>query len=242
VDETYLELHPEAHIGKFVRLRVSDTGTGMDTKTLAHIFEPFFTTKEVGKGTGLGLATVYGIVKQHDGWVEVTSEPGRGTTFDLFFPASNEMASSVKAAIAPVVLPVVGGTETILVVEDEPFLREMTQAILENFGYRILLAASGKDALAVWRQHAGNIDLVLTDMVMPEGVSGFELAEQLLVQKPGLKIILTSGYTANEVNPEMLAKVRAQFLQKPYSHSDLARIVRDCLDKKEATASETVAG
>ena len=242
VDEAYLELHSQAHIGKFVRLRVSDAGTGMDTKTLAHIFEPFFTTKEIGKGTGLGLATVYGIMKQHDGWVEVASEPGRGTTFDLFFPATNEMASSVKAIIAPAAVPVVGGKETILVVEDEPFLREMTRAILENFGYQILEAPSGRDALNVWHQHAGKIDLVLTDMVMPQGVSGAELAEHLLSQKPGLKIILTSGYTANEVSPEMLAKVNAQFLQKPYSHSDLARIVRDCLDKKETTPSKNGAG
>ena len=239
-DETYLETHPEAHAGQFVRLRVSDTGTGMDAKTLAHIFEPFFTTKEIGKGTGLGLATVYGIVKQHEGWVEVASAPGRGTTFDLFFPASSELAAPVPEVVAAP-RPVVGGTETILVVEDEPFLREMTQAILQNFGYRILEAASGKEALAVWRQHAGEIDLVLTDMVMPEGVSGAELAEQLLSQKPGLKIIFTSGYTASEINPVVLAKVHAQFLQKPYSHSDLARIVRDCLDKEATAASATAA-
>lgn len=238
VDEAYLELHPDAHIGRFVRLRVSDTGIGMDEKTLAHIFEPFFTTKEVGKGTGLGLATVYGIVKQHGGWVEVDSAPGRGTSFDLFFPASNIMAAEVQKVIAPAAAPVAGGKETILVVEDEPFLREMTRAILETFGYRILEATSGKDALAVWQQQAGAIDLVLTDMVMPEGVSGAELAEQLLSQKPDLKIIFTSGYTSNEINPEMLAKVHAQFLQKPYSHSDLARIVRDCLDKKDPGTSD----
>jgi signal transduction histidine kinase/ActR/RegA family two-component response regulator/HAMP domain-containing protein len=230
IDETYLDTHPEAHVGKFVRLRVSDTGTGMDAMTLAHIFEPFFTTKEIGKGTGLGLATVYGIVKQHDGWLEVASEPGRGTTFDLFFPAGSEMAAPVKVETVPAT-PAVGGTETIMVVEDELFLREMTRDILQNFGYRILEAASGKEALAVWQQRAGQVDLLLTDMVMPDGVSGADLAEQLLVQKPGLKIIFTSGYTDNEVSPEVLAKTCAQFLQKPYSHSDLARIIRACLDK-----------
>ncbi len=240
VDEAYLEMHPDAHVGRFVLLRVSDTGTGMDAKTLAHIFEPFFTTKEVGKGTGLGLATVYGIVKQHAGWVEVHSTPGRGTTFDLFFPAGNEMAVPATEFIAPATVPVIGGKETILVVEDESFLREMTRAILETFGYRILEAVSGRDALAVWHQHAGDIDLVLTDMVMPEGVSGAELAEQLLSQKPGLKIIFTSGYNASEIKPEVLARAHAQFLQKPYSHSDLARIVRDCLDKKEVIASGTM--
>jgi CheY-like chemotaxis protein len=239
VDEAYLEMHPEAHIGRFVRLRVSDTGIGMDAGTLAHIFEPFFTTKDVGKGTGLGLATVYGIVKQHDGWLEVASEPGRGTTFDLFFPACSQIAPLVKEAAAPNA-PVTGGTETILVVEDESFLREMTRAILENFGYRIFEAPTGKEALVVWQQHAGEIDLLLTDMVMPEGVSGADLAEQLRSQKSGLKIIFTSGYTANEVNPEVLAKFHAQFLQKPYSHTDLARIVRDCLDKKETTTTVAV--
>jgi signal transduction histidine kinase/CheY-like chemotaxis protein len=238
VDEAYLETHPEAHIGRFVRLRVSDTGTGMDAKTLSHIFEPFFTTKEIGKGTGLGLATVYGIVKQHDGWLEVASEPGQGTTFDLFFPAGNEMAPVAKEETS-VAAPVTGGTETILVVEDEPFLREMTRAILENFGYRILEAPTGKEALAVWREHADEIALLLTDMVMPDGVSGAELAEQLRSQRPGLKIIFTSGYTANEVSPEVLEKFQAQFLQKPYSHSDLARIVRDTLDQKNTTATAT---
>ena len=240
IDETFLNKHPDARLGKFVRLQVSDNGIGMETKTLAHIFEPFFTTKEIGKGTGLGLATVYGIVKQHDGWLEVTSEPGQGTTFDLFFPASQEIAAaSVKVEIAPTT-PVTGGTETILVVEDEPFLREMTREILESFGYRTLEAGSGKEALAVWSQHADEIDLVLTDMMMPEGVSGADLAEKLLAQKPGLKIIFTSGYTANEVSPKLLAKVHAQFLQKPYNHAELAKIIRDCLDKK-ATAGNEIA-
>ena len=241
IDENYLEAHPDAHIGKFVRLRVGDTGTGMDAQTMAHIFEPFFTTKEVGKGTGLGLATVYGIVKQHNGWLEVASEPGRGTTFDLFFPAGNEMATPVKAETVATA-PVGGGKETILVVEDEPFLREMTRDILQSFGYRILEAVSGKDALVVWQQHAGEIDLLLTDMVMPDGVSGSDLAEQLLSQKPGLKIIFTSGYTASEINPALLTKAGAHFLQKPYNHADLAKIVRDCLDKKAGVGAETLAG
>ncbi|MDD5140963.1 MAG: response regulator [Verrucomicrobiales bacterium] len=230
IDEAYLKTHPEAHPGKFVCLRVSDTGAGMDAMTLAHIFEPFFTTKEIGKGTGLGLATVYGIVKQHEGWLEVASEPGQGTTFDLFFPAGNEMAAPIKEETAPAT-PVAGGTESILIVEDEPFLREMARDILQKYGYQILEAASGKEALAVWQQHTGHVDLLLTDMVMPEGVSGADLAEQLLLQKPDLKIIFTSGYTANEVSPEVLAKTRAQFLQKPYSHADLAKIVRDSLNQ-----------
>jgi CheY-like chemotaxis protein len=231
IDENYIGTHPEAHVGNFVRLRVTDTGCGMDAATLAHIFEPFFTTKEVGKGTGLGLATVYGIVKQHDGWLEVASEPGQGTTFDLFFPAGNEMAVAVKEEIAPA-KPVIGGTETILVVEDEPVLREMARDILQSCGYQILEASSGKEALDVWERRTSQVDLLLTDMVMPEGVSGVDLAGQLLAGQPGLKIIFTSGYTANEVSPEVLAKTNARFLQKPYTHNDLAKTVRDCLDKK----------
>ncbi len=240
IDENYIGTHPEAHVGNFVRLRVTDTGCGMDSTTLAHIFEPFFTTKEVGKGTGLGLATVYGIVKQHDGWLEVASEPGRGTTFDIFFPAGNEMAVVVKKEIAPAApAPVTGGTETILIVEDEPVLREMARAILESCGYQILEASSGRDALDVWNRNTAQIDLLLTDMVMPEGVSGVELAEKLLAVQPGLTIIFTSGYTADEVSPEVLARTRAQFLQKPYSHASLAKVVRSCLDKNAVTNGAT---
>ena len=206
-----------------------------------HIFEPFFTTKEVGKGTGLGLATVYGIVKQHDGWLEVSSEPGQGTTFNLFFPAGNEMAVPAQKEISPAMpATVAGGTENILIVEDEPVLREMARAILESCGYSILEASSGKDALDVWNRTMRRIDLLLTDMVMPEGVSGIELAEKLLAAQPNLKIIFTSGYTADEVSPEVLARTRAQFLQKPYSHASLAKIVRECLDKNPA-ASPAVA-
>ena len=233
IDADYLELHPEARIGSFIRLHVIDTGCGMDAATMSRIFEPFFTTKDIGKGTGLGLATVYGIVKQHDGWLEVTSEPGRGTRFDVFFPASNELAMPVKAEIVST-SPVTGGTEKVLIVEDEPVLREMARDILESCGYRIVEASSGRDALNVWHEHAGEIDLLLTDMVMPEGVSGVDLAERLLLQQPNLKIVFTSGYTADEVSPEVLAKTGARFLQKPYSHGDLAKIVRECLDKNAA--------
>jgi signal transduction histidine kinase/ActR/RegA family two-component response regulator len=229
LDETYIETHPEAHVGDFVRLRVRDTGLGMSATTLAHIFEPFFTTKEIGKGTGLGLATVYGIVKQHDGWLEVASEPNQGTTFDLFFPAGKEMAAAVKEQSTPTT-PVTGGTETILIVEDEPLLREMARTILQNCGYQILEASSGKDALDVWNRHAGHINLLLTDMVMPEGISGAELAERLLLQKPDLKVLFTSGYTTGEISAEVLVKTHAHFLQKPYTQAAVAKAVRDCLD------------
>ena len=232
LDKKYRETHPGAAIGSFVRLRVTDTGTGMDSATLAHLFEPFFTTKEIGQGTGLGLATVYGIVKQHDGWLEVTSSPGRGTSFDVFFPASDGTIVDEEKPDEP--KAPASGTETILVVEDEPVLREMTRTILENSGYQILEAVSGKEALNVWNQRTRPIDLLLTDMMMPEGVSGLDLAERLLGLQPGLKIIFTSGYSVEEIDSAVLARTHAHFLQKPYSYESLAGMVRACLDKPGA--------
>jgi nitrogen fixation/metabolism regulation signal transduction histidine kinase/CheY-like chemotaxis protein len=228
IDDACLETHTDARIGRFVRLQVSDTGCGMATETLIHIFEPFFTTKEVGKGTGLGLATVYGIVKQHDGWIEVNTEPDCGTTFTVFFPAGEETKLVQEVPATSAFTP--GGTETILVVEDESVVREMAREILEDCGYRIFEAASGREALQVWDQRTRNIDLLLTDMVMPEDISGLDLALRLMVEQPQLKIIFTSGYAANEINAEVLAKTNAHFLQKPYDRTNLTQAVRDCLD------------
>ncbi|MGA9780363.1 MAG: ATP-binding protein [Verrucomicrobiia bacterium] len=236
IDGDYVKSHADAHAGRFVRLRVTDTGIGMDAVTLHRIFEPFFTTKEVGKGTGLGLATVYGIVKQHEGWVEVNSEPNKGATFDVFFPASEKKLAPEKESPALPESAPGGGTETILIVEDEPILREMARDILSGYGYRIFEACSGREALNTWQQKSDEIDLLLTDMVMPEGVSGAELARQLLANHPHLKIVFTSGYTANEVNTRLLMKMKARYLQKPYTHADLAKTVRECLDK---TAEDT---
>jgi len=235
-DAAHVELHPEARAGNFVRLRISDTGIGMDAATRAHIFEPFFTTKDVGKGAGLGLATVYGIVKQHEGWIEVDSEPDEGATFDVFFPVAVQTAPTVEEKTGSSG-PVTGGKETIFLVEDEPVLREMARDILESYGYRILEASSGKEALGMWNLTRGKIDLLLTDMIMPEGISGAELAQRLLAGQPHLKVIFTSGYTANEVNPEILARTRARFLQKPYTHDVLAKTVRDTLDGVSASES-----
>ncbi len=239
VDATHVEIHPQARPGNFVRLRMSDTGIGMDSATRARIFEPFFTTKDVGKGAGLGLATVYGIVKQHDGWIEVDSEPGEGSTFDVFFPTAMQTAQTAQTVEEKTGPPesVTGGTETVFLVEDEPILREMARDILESYGYRILEASSGKEALGMWNLTRGKIDLLLTDMIMPDGVSGAELAQRLLAGQPHLKIIFTSGYTANEVSPEILAKTRARFLQKPYTHDMLAKVVRDTLDEKSPASN-----
>jgi signal transduction histidine kinase/ActR/RegA family two-component response regulator/HAMP domain-containing protein len=230
IDAVFAEAHPQARVGRFVRLRVSDTGCGMDAVTLGHIFEPFFTTKEVGKGTGLGLATVYGIIKQHYGWVEASSEPGKGAAFDVLLPAITETIAPAKKETAHAG-PVAGGTETILIVEDEEVLREMARDILADYGYKIVEASSGKEAFDVWNLHMDEVNLLLTDMVMPGGVSGVDLAERLLADRADLKIIFTSGYTSNEISAELMARSQARFLQKPYSHNNLAKIVRDCLDK-----------
>ncbi len=231
MNDAYVQTHPEARLGAFVCLRVSDTGCGMDSTTLARIFEPFFTTKPTGKGTGLGLATVYGIVKQHEGWVEVSSEPGHGTTFNVFFPASSE---PVKAAPPDTsqTAKVRGGHETILVVEDEPVLRDMAHLILQDCGYHVLEAGSGAEALQVWERNPGGIDLMLTDIVMPGGMSGRELAAKLLASHPQLKIIFTSGYNVEETNTDFFRRGGAVFLQKPYTRTDLARAVRQRLDKR----------
>jgi CheY-like chemotaxis protein len=240
IDDDYVKSHADARAGRFIRLRLTDTGIGMDAATLHRIFEPFFTTKEVGKGTGLGLATVYGIVKQHEGWLEVNSEPNKGATFDVLFPASEKSLPPKKEKAAPSGFTP-GGTETILIVEDEPVLREMACDILSGYGYRIFEASSGKEALDTWQRKTNQIDLLLTDMVMPEGVSGADLARQLLAHHPRLKVIFTSGYTANEVNTQLLVKTKARYLQKPYSHADLARTVRECLDKNDSDTPTAVA-
>jgi signal transduction histidine kinase/CheY-like chemotaxis protein len=236
VGPDYLEHHPEARIGHFVRLQVTDTGCGMPLKVRARIFEPFFTTKEPGKGTGLGLATVFGIVKQHAGWIEVASEVNRGTTFTIFFPASDEtpVAAPGQIPAAPVAA---GGSETILVVEDEVVLREMARDFLMDAGYKILEAGSGREALQVWGGHRAEIDLLLTDMKMPEGVSGMELAEKMVAENPALSVIFTSGYSDDIVSPEILERNNAKFLPKPYSYADLTRMVREALNEKPAAAS-----
>jgi signal transduction histidine kinase/CheY-like chemotaxis protein len=232
VDSEHTNRHPEAVDGHFVKLEVTDTGCGMDETTRARIFEPFFTTKDVGKGTGLGLATVFNIARQHNGWVEVLSQPGCGSTFVIFLPAITQSLPQVQTIDQTKAPPTAGGSERILIVEDEAMLRELAREILQDSGYQILEAASGREALAVWQRHTGKIDLLLTDMVMPEGVSGVELAERLVTESPELKVIFMSGYTAEDVSAEMLQRTNASFIQKPYGHAELTKIVRECLDAR----------
>jgi CheY-like chemotaxis protein len=233
INEEYAATRPEARHGSFVCLRVTDNGTGMEAATLRRIFEPFFTTKEIGKGTGLGLATVYGIVKQHGGWVEVTSQLGVGTTFNIFFPAGAEMVGATRPG-ARADAEVRGGKETILVVEDEPVLRDLAKLILDDCGYEVLSAATGAEALHVWDRHNGKVDLLLTDMVMPQGMSGMELAQRLLSVRPELKVIIASGYSMEELDTDFLRNGHAVFLQKPYTHVTLPKAVRECLDRQAA--------
>lgn len=235
-----VQTHPEGRPGSYVCLRMADTGCGMNMVTLARIFEPFFTTKEVGKGTGLGLATVYGIVKQHNGWIEVASEVGNGSTFTVFFPAKTQPVEA-REAEAQAALEVPGGTETILIVEDESVLRDMAHVILQECGYRVLEASSGREALKLWEEHQSAIDLVLTNVVMPEGISGMDLANRLLAAKPSLKLIFVSGYSMDDIDTAFVRKGHATFLQKPYTHFTLAKAVRDCLDKQSIPAKADVA-
>jgi PAS domain S-box-containing protein len=228
VDARRLAEYPEARAGQFVCLRVTDTGCGIPPEILRRIFEPFFTTKEVGKGTGLGLATVYGIVKQHQGWIEVESEPGKGTTFSIFLPRSLDAAP--VAGQRPAEPAARGGTETILVVEDEAPVRELVCHLLAEHGYQILQAESGAKALQVWRESKDRISLLLTDLVMPDQMNGHELAEKLRAEQPRLKVIITSGYSADVVGKDFILRPGLNYLQKPYPPHKLALAVRACLD------------
>ena len=230
VSSQHVVANPEARTGRFVRLRVADTGLGMDEATLRHIFEPFFTTKEVGKGTGLGLASVFGIVKQHRGWLEVTSAPGQGTTFSVYLPACTKVAHTSGETTSPGAVR--GGDETILLVEDEWGVRNATALLLRHKGYRVLEATNGPDALQKWKEASGEIDLLFSDMVMPQRMTGLELARQLQTEKPSLKVLLTSGYSAALTLKGGTLPKDFRFLPKP-SHAELVTaIVRECLDQK----------
>ncbi len=220
---------PEVRPGRFVRLTVTDTGCGMDEATVSRIFEPFFTTKQPGKGTGLGLATVYGIVKQHEGWINVTSEPGKGTCFEVYFPASDRVPEP-EAASASTSGEMPRGFERVLVVEDEPALQEIARFMLEECGYEVCTAGCGLEGLEAWDRNDQGFDLLLTDIVMPGGVSGLDLARRVRASHPAARILFTSGHALEEMQAELLSELRAQYLQKPYTLPRLARAVRETLD------------
>jgi nitrogen-specific signal transduction histidine kinase/ActR/RegA family two-component response regulator len=224
-------MDPETRDGEFICLTFADSGDGMDTKILGRIFEPFFTTKPIGKGTGLGLSTVFGIVRAHKGWLAVTSKPGKGTTFRIYFSPSERAAEKTEPVVDTSLL---NGRETILVAEDEHDLREMVAQVLRLQGYTVLEAASGAHALDVWQNAGQVIDLLLTDMVMPGGIMGGELAERLQRLAPKLKVIYTSGYSPGMAGKDISLLEGRNFLPKPYSIGKLAQFVRECLDNKIA--------
>ena len=232
LDAAQAQANPKARAGQFVCLLVSDTGAGIAPEVLPRIFEPFFTTKEVGKGTGLGLATVYGIVNQHQGWIEVSSQVGEGSTFKVVLPAIPAPARLAAAAEAEV--EVRGGKETILLVEDEHAVRLTTRRILESKGYTVWEATSAPEALEQCQAHAGEIALLLTDVIMPGEMSGRDLADRLWVQRPGLRVIFMSGHSADMLgkNTEFIRRTRSRFLQKPCSSRTLLEAVRECLDEE----------
>jgi two-component system, cell cycle sensor histidine kinase and response regulator CckA len=230
VEEEYVQTHHEARVGQFVALTVRDSGTGISPEHLPHIFEPFFTTKDIGKGTGLGLATVYGIMKQHQGWIEAESKLGSGSSFTIFLPAADaEKRPAIKARVASKPR---GGTESILLVEDEEPVRRLTKHILEHFGYRVYEANSGKAALELFQKEPLSFDLLLTDVIMPEGVTGRELAEQLRMRKPDLGVIFTSGYSGEVLQgaAEFMQTAEARFIPKPCYPHELLGAVREVLD------------
>jgi CheY-like chemotaxis protein len=228
VSEEMAGLHPEAVPGRYVCVSVSDTGTGIPPEILPRIFEPFFTTKEAGKGTGLGLATVFGIVKQHQGWIKLDNRPGRGVTFRIFLPTDAEAeAEGAQTEVKP---KPKGGSETILLVEDEPRVRKSIGTILERRGYRVLSAANPIEATKLWEKHYQEVGLLLTDLVMPGGMNGHELARQLQSAMPSLRVVYISGYSPEIAGQELHLQSGENFVQKPFVTDHLLETIRRSLD------------
>ena len=229
LDQAYCATHVGFKTGDYVQLVVSDNGCGMGAETMSHLFEPFFTTKAVGRGTGLGLATIYGIVKQNDGFINAYSEPGQGTSFRIYLPpfgAEHEPVRKESLTTFPV-----GGHETILLVEDEAMILDIARTMLERQGYTVLVAATPGEATRLAREHAGRIHLLMTDVVMPE-MNGRDLAKRLMYRYPDLKCLFMSGYTATSIAHHGVLDEDVIFIQKPFSSLTLAMKVREALDQK----------
>jgi PAS domain S-box-containing protein len=235
LDEFAASQSAQARPGSFVCLSVSDTGCGIPAEILPKIFEPFFTTKDVGKGTGLGLATVFGIVQQHQGWIKVYSEVGHGTVFKIYLPRLAGMIKRAKKKKMPDSLPT--GKETILLVEDEKPLLVLMRKALSRLGYRVLEAPTGVRALQVWKAHREDISLLLTDLVMPDGMTGKELAQGLLRENPKLKVVYMSGYSAEVIGRDFPLESGVNFLAKPFQVQMLAQTVRQMLDAGSGKAN-----
>src|SRR5665647_1196444 len=228
-DEAYCADHTGFTLGDFLLLAVSDDGCGMDKELLEKVFEPFFTTKEAGKGTGLGLATVYGIAKQNNGFVDVYSEPGHGTTFKIYLPVYHSGAEEIQTKNITEIP--IGGKETILIVEDEAAVLGLSKAMLEKFGYNVLTANTPSDAMVLVKTYTQNIDLLVTDVIMP-GMNGRDLSRQLLTLYPDIKTLFMSGYTADVIAHQGILNEGVHFIHKPFSSNDLAEKVREALRRE----------
>ncbi len=237
LDETYAQSHPEAHVGRYVMLAVSDSGVGMNEEVQQHIFEPFFTTKGVGKGTGLGLSMVQGVVVQSGGSIEVSSKPGQGTTFKIYLPRIEEEAVEEKVADTA---PVLRGSETVLLVEDEAEVRRYVVTVLRSQGFRVVEVENPAEALSLCEPGGEHIDLLLTDVIMPK-VSGRELADQVKRLRPGIKVLFMSGYSGNRIEVDGFLEESTSFIQKPFSREQLITKVREVLGPMPSPARILVA-
>jgi two-component system cell cycle sensor histidine kinase/response regulator CckA len=226
IDEDFCRTHPDAVPGAYLVVAISDTGSGMDKATLDHIFEPFFTTKELGKGSGLGLATVYGIVKQHQGFIHVDTEPGRGTCFQLYFPASTE---TIDRRDLRRISHVSRGTETILLADDNDGLLEIAQEFLSSCGYTVILAKNGQEAVREFSENIARIHLVVLDVSMPL-LTGPEAYRQMCQLRPGLQVIFSTGHTAESPLLDLTLAAGAVLLQKPYPPQELSQMIHRTLD------------
>ena len=229
LNEDFISVHGYGKPGVYVRFSIADTGAGMDERTRERIFEPFFTTKDMGKGSGLGLASCYGIIKQHKGFIDVESEPGRGTSFHIYLPALENGASKNVAHAEEVLM---GGTEAILVAEDDEVIRNLTSSILREFGYTVIAAKDGNDAVSEFRENRDRISLLLLDVIMPRK-SGKDAYEEIRTLRPDIKALFISGYSADMISKEGILEEGSSFISKPVSPSELLRKVREVLDRKE---------
>ncbi|MEW6109003.1 MAG: ATP-binding protein [Nitrospirota bacterium] len=227
LDNNFIQAHGYGYPGLYALISVTDTGIGMDAKTKEKIFEPFFTTKEFGKGTGLGLATAYGIIKQHNGYINIYSEVGEGTTFKIYLPAIESKAEDVESAVSH---PVQGGSEIILAAEDDEAVRKLSRSVLEQFGYRVIIAEDGEDALNKFMENKDRIQLLLLDIIMPKK-NGKEVYEEIRKVSPGIKTLFISGYTADLLHKKGILDEGINFISKPVSVNELLTKVREVLDK-----------
>ena len=233
LDEDKAVEHAGGRPGEFICLSVADTGEGMPAEVLEHVFEPFFTTKGPGKGTGLGLAVVFGIVKQHGGWIECTSNPGQGTRFDIFLPRSRDAEEPIPGGEA---IPVKGGCETIILADDQEMVRNLGRDILERYGYRVLTAADGLEAFDLFRQRPHEIDLVVLDYAMPR-LSGLDTMRLLREVHGAIPVLFASGYYSDQALQALEQEQGGGFVAKPYRTTELARSVRDIIDRSKARAA-----